>query len=318
MFDNPISPKPDNPALVIGAAGVDIVGRLRGELRPESSTPAQIRSSLGGVARNVAETLARLGHAVNLISAVGDDEIGDKLLKNVSEAGVNVDAVLKTSQYPTGTYLAVVNQAGVLQFALDDIHTISALTPEYIRLHEALFAEASVLFIDANLSKDTLRTIMSLARKHRLPVCADPTSSTLASKLKPYLNRLYLITPNSAEAVIYCDPDRKITTRRQALETAQHLVNQGVQVAIITRAEQGLCYATSETKGYIPAIRTDITDPTGAGDAISATVIFALLNNIPLDDAVRLGVSAASLTLRYRGAVVPDLSLEKLYDQLVI
>jgi pseudouridine kinase len=318
MLDNPISSEPDNPALVIGAAGVDIVGRLRGELRPESSTPAQIRSSFGGVARNVAETLARLGHAVNFISAVGNDDTGNQLLQSISEVGVNVDAVLRTSQHPTSTYLAVVNQLGSLQFALDDIHNISALTPEYIRQHEALFQEASVLFIDANLPKDVLRTIMSLARKHRLPVCADPTSSTLASKLKPYLNRLYMITPNSAEAAIYCDPDRKITTRRQALETAQHLVNQGVEVAIITLAEQGLCYATSETKGYIPAIRTDIIDPTGAGDAISATVIFALLNNIPLDDAVRLGVSAASLTLRYRGAVVPELSLEKLYDQLVI
>ncbi len=318
MLDNPISSEPEKPVLVIGAAGLDIVGRLRGELNPETSTPAQIRSSFGGVARNVAETLARLGHAVNFVSAVGDDETGERLLKHLSQAGVNVDAVLRTPLSPTGTYLAVVNQSGALQFALDDIRTITALTPEYIRQHEDLFRDASVLFIDANLPKDVLRTVMSLARRSRLAVCADPTSSTLALRLKPYLNRLYLITPNSAEAAIFCHPERKITNRRQALETAQYLVSQGVQIAIITLAEQGLCYATSETKGYIPAIRTDVLDPTGAGDAISATVIFALLNDIPLDDAVRLGVSAASLTLRYRGAVVPDLSLEKLYDQLVI
>jgi len=44
--------------------------------------------------------------------------------------------------------------------------------------------------------------------------------------------------------------------------------------------------------------------------------LFALLNDISIDDAVRLGVSAATLTLRHRGAVVPDLTLEKLYDQL--
>jgi pseudouridine kinase len=80
----------------------------------------------------------------------------------------------------------------------------------------------------------------------------------------------------------------------------------------------GVCYATSDTSGQIPAIRTEIADPTGAGDAMTATVIFALLNDIPLDDAVRLGVSAATLTLRHPGAVLPDLSLEKLYDQLVI
>lgn len=318
MIENPISPSPEGPVLVIGAAGVDIVGRLRGELQSESSTPAQIRESFGGVARNVSENLARLGQQVTLISVVGDDDAGDRLLSDIAAAGVDTEAILRTSQYSTGAYLAVINQAGALQFALDDMRALTALTPAYISQHEALFREASLLFIDANIPEKTLQRIMSLARKARLPVCADPTSAVLAHRLKPYLNRLYLFTPNSSEAAIFCEPERKITNRRQALEAAKHLVSQGVEIVYITMAEQGLCYATSETKGYIPAIRTEIVDPTGAGDALSATVIFALLNDIPLDDAVRLGVTAASLTLRYRGAVVPDLSLEKLYDQLVI
>ncbi len=318
MVDNPLSPNPEGPVVVIGGAGVDIVGKLRADLRMESSTPALIRSSFGGVARNVAENLARLGEEVNLISVVGEDEPGDRLLQTLLEAGVNTDAVLRTSNFPTGVYLGVVNTSGALQFALDDMRLIAAITPAYIRKHEDLIRQASILFIDANLSKEVLRTVMSLARRFKLPVCADPTSAALADRLKTYLNRLYLITPNGAEASIYCDPDLKINTRHQALEAAKHLVSQGVGIAIITLAEQGLCYATSETNGYIPAIRTDIIDPTGAGDALSAAVIFALLNGISVDDAVRLGVSAASLTLCYRGAVVPDLSLEKLYDQLVI
>jgi pseudouridine kinase len=82
-------------------------------------------------------------------------------------------------------------------------------------------------------------------------------------------------------------------------------------------AEFGVSYATSETSGHIPAVRTQIIDPTGGGDALSATVIYALLNGIPLDEAIRLGVSAASLTLRHRGAVLPDLSLELLYEHLL-
>ena len=101
-----------------------------------------------------------------------------------------------------------------------------------------------------------------------------------------------------------------------ALEAAKCLVGQGVGVVIITLAEFGVCYATSETSGHVPAIKTAIVDPTGAGDALTATMVFSLLNGIPIDDAVRLGVTAASLTLRHRGAVVPDLSLEKLYHSL--
>ena len=79
-----------------------------------------------------------------------------------------------------------------------------------------------------------------------------------------------------------------------------------------------MVYATPETTGHIPAIRTRIGDPTGAGDAMTAAILFALLNDIELDDAVRLGVSAASLTLRHPGSVYPHLSLEALYDQLLV
>jgi pseudouridine kinase len=168
------------------------------------------------------------------------------------------------------------------------------------------------------LNSDTLQTVISLARRAKLKVCADPASTTLTPRLKPYLTKLFLLTANCAEAAIFCDQEKPIQNRRQALEAAKGFVSQGTDVAIVTMAEMGLCYATSETNGHIPAIKTDILDPTGAGDALIATILFGLLNNIPVDDAIRLGVSAASLTLRYQGAVVPDLTLEKLYDHLVI
>jgi pseudouridine kinase len=212
----------------------------------------------------------------------------------------------------------VVNAAKELQFALDDMHLINSLNSQYLRDRYQLFKQASLLFIDANLPQKTLRTVMSLARQAKLPVFADPATTLLAHRFEPYLSRLYLITPNVNEAAYFCDRVFDPSDPEQALEAAKHLVLQGVQIAIVTLAEFGVCYATSETSGYIPAIRTEIVDPTGGGDALTAAVIFALLNDIPLDDAVRLGVSAASLTLRHRGAVLPDLSLEKLYDHLVI
>ena len=102
----------------------------------------------------------------------------------------------------------------------------------------------------------------------------------------------------------------------EAINAAKCMVSQGVQIAIVTMAELGVCYATSETSGYVPPVRTEIIDPTGAGDALTAAVLFGLLNRMPIDDAMRLGVAAASLTLAYRGAVAPELSLEKVYDQL--
>ena len=309
---------PDAPILVIGAAGQDLVGRPLHDLQPATSNPGRIRISFGGVARNVSENLARLGHSVTLLTVAGQDWSGEQLIQQVQGAGVETDYILRTDKYPTGTYLALVDQKGWLQHALDDMRIVSCLTPAYVEELSRLFYESSLVFVDANLNKETLRKIFSLAKKAKIPVCADPTSTLLASRLKPYLRRLKLITPNLAEAAILCYGTYDPANPPDALETAQCLVSQGVEIAIVAQAELGVCYATSETAGQVPALRTQVVDPTGGGDALTSAVIFAFLNGIPFDDAVRLGVSAASLTLRYPGAVVPDLSLEKLYDRLVI
>ena len=312
------STSPDSPVLCIGAAGLDIVGRLRGELVANTSSPAHIRTTFGGVARNVAENLARLGQEAILLSVVGDDQAGDQLLQNASQAGVTVDYVMRCSDKSTGSYLAIINAAGELQYALDDMRVMTELTPVYLHKYIDLIRQSSVIFIDTNLPKETIRTIFSLSRQTNKPVCADPTSRSLAMRLKPYLSRLSIITPNIDEAGILCDRMISINDQNEVLFAAKCLVSDGVDLVIITLGQYGLCYATSETSGSIPAIRTKIVDPTGAGDALTAAVLFALLNDIPLDDAVRLGVSAASLTLQHPGAVFPDLSLEKLYDHLVI
>lgn len=309
---------PEAPVLAIGGAGVDIVGRFKGELRAGISNTAQIRTSFGGVARNVAENLVRLGQPVTLITAVGEDEAGEQLLSQASEAGVDVSAVKRTRGFQTGCYLGVVNPAGQLQFALDDMRATSAINPAYIRQNASLFKQASVLFVDASIPKETLRTVISLARQARLPICADPTSASLANRLLPYLASLRLISPNGTEAGILCNQPFEEAKRQQSIDAAKKLVGKGVEIVLIALAEFGVCYATSQTNGYIPAMRTEILDPTGAGDALTATLMFGLLNEIPLDDAVRLGVTAASLTLRHPGSVLPDLSLEKLYDHLVI
>jgi pseudouridine kinase len=135
IVDEIFSPSPESPALVIGAAGLDVVGRLRDELQLGSSNPSQIRSAFGGVARNVAENLACLGHPVHLITAVGQDAVGDQLLAQASQAGVDVSNALRTEEYPSGLYLAVVDKRGELKLALDDMRAIAAITPEYLDKH---------------------------------------------------------------------------------------------------------------------------------------------------------------------------------------
>jgi len=304
--------------LVIGGSSLDVVGRLETSLQMASSNPAHIRTSFGGVARNVAENLARLGQPVSLLSVIGKDRIGDEVLAHTMQAGVDVSAVYTTDKFPTGFYMGVLNEDGIRQFGFADMRILEELTDSYIAYNEDLFEKAGLVFVDANLPDDALKEAFKLARKYKLAVCADPTSVSLAARLIPYFRQIKLIAPNRIEAGILTGQHFESGDRDAAMDCARTLVNQGIEIALVTLAEYGLCYATSETNGHIPAIRTKVADPTGAGDALVAAIIYALMNNIEIDDAARLGISAATLALRYAGTVYPDLSLEKLYDELAV
>jgi pseudouridine kinase len=303
--------------LAIGAAGMDMVGRLAADLEEGTSTPGRIRLAFGGVARNVAENLARLSQPCTLLTALGDDVSGRALLDILKEAGVDVSAVRLLPGQSSGAYLAVVGPRGRLRAAIDDMSILRALTPEVVRASETLFRSAGMIFIDANLPAETIGEVVVLAHKNNVMVSADPTSRHLAARLTPHLKNIFLITPSAGEAEILLGRSIPQEDPANAVLAAQELVARGVCIAVISLAEFGVAYATRETRGHIPALRTTIVDPTGAGDALTAAVLFALLNDVPIDEAVRLGISAASLTLRSRLSVIPDLTLERLYEEIV-
>jgi pseudouridine kinase len=306
------------PALVIGAAGLDMVGVVQDGAAAAGSNPSEIRVSFGGVARNVAENLARLGQSVILLTAVGNDLLGEQLLAYTASCGVDVSHCLRASGASSASYMAVYKSSGGQVIALDDMRVLAEISPEFILAQREQFAQAGLVFVDANLREDTLETIFNLARDENVLICADTASSKMAVKLLPYLDEIYMITANMVEASKINPGTPEVTGRFSALQAVRQLVNRGVEIAIIPLAHFGVCYATSETSGHVPAVRTTVVDPTGAGDALTATVLFGQLNDIPIDESVRLGVTAASLILRYSGTVYPGLTLEKLYDELVI
>lgn len=302
--------------VVIGAASLDMKGRPDTPLVPGTSNPGSIRISPGGVGRNVAENLARLGVSTMLLSAVGDDSVGKYLLDATNAGGVDVSRLIVSSEFPSASYLAVVDDNGNPVLSIDDMHIMELVTPKHIYANRRWITGASVVVLDGNLSPASIRSAVSVAAKASVPVCVDPASVALSPRVSPHLSQLFMVVPNQAEAealsgVPCSDSD-------QATAAAQRLVSMGVNTAVITLAEKGLVYATSEETGRVPAMQVEVTDPTGGGDALTGALVFGLVNGFSVSEAVRLGVSAAALTLSSTDTVCPDLSLERLYDQLMI
>jgi len=302
--------------VVVGAACLDVKGRPLGDIVAGTSNPGVVQISVGGGARNVAENLARLGTPTALLSVVCQDDFGRTIMRQTERAGVDTDHMLISCEQHSAAYMALQSAERALLVALDDTTAISALTPEYISDHASLLEQARMVVIDANVPPKTAETLLSICRAAGVPVALEPVAYAPALRYRPLAGAFYLMTPNAVEAQALTG--LPVANMAQGSLAAKQLVAAGVQIAIITLGHDGLVYATPEASGYVPSIEGEIVDPTGAGDALTAAVVYALLNDIPVDEAVRLGVSAASLTLASNDTVRQDLSLESLYAQLVI
>lgn len=304
--------------LVIGAILLDTKGKPYDGLEPNTSNPAEVRITRGGTARNVAENLGLLGAEVVLMSAIGDDLIGQQLVEQTAAAGVNVEYVQVIEGENTGAYLAVLDEDGSLSVALDDVQVMRHITTKYLKKHSQLFEDASIVMMDGSLSEAALAKVVELCQQFKVPLCADPSSARLAYKLRPYLSQLHLVVPNEVEAAELCLCDYTGHDPDVSLDLARSLVKQGVKNVVVTLFDFGLDYATPKETGYIPPSYMEMVDSTGTGDAVTSAIIFGMINDLPTIQSIRLGAAAASLTLQTSETVVPDLSLDMLYDHLIV
>ncbi len=299
---------------VIGGANVDIHGKSAGVLRANDSNPGSVRISAGGVGRNVAENLARLGVRCRLISAVGDDDYGRLLLRLTEAAGVDVDSVHVIGTAPTSTYLSVIDGSGEMKVAISDMSITEHLTPERLQSREALLREASVIVVDANLPADTLAWITSeFADK---PIFADSVSTAKAPRVGRSLSSIHTLKTSAAEAEALTGLDAR--TIPELERVAAQLRGAGVERVFITRGRDGVYYSAGDGQGAVtsglPVVA--VRNTSGAGDAFLAGLVFAWLDNKPLQDSLHFATAAATVTLADGATNSPALTLDAINELL--
>jgi len=303
--------------VVIGAASFDLKGRVLGDHVIEGSSNAgALTAGVGGVARNIAENLARLDIATTLIAAVADDLLGNLVIQMTAQAGVNTECMLTIPGARTGAYLGLVTPDGDLLMGIDDMRIVRCITPRVLEGVRLLLRHAGMVILDANVPLRTLRAARRICRAAGVPVCIEPVSLPLIDRIVPYLSGLALFTPNRAEAGVVLG--RRIETVDDALAAALDLRERDIDIVVVTLGGGGAVYATSQGSGHVPAIQTDVVDESGAGAAMTAGIVYGLMHEFPTDEAVALGASVASLTLLSPETVRGDISLEQIYAHLVV
>lgn len=296
---------------VVGAANIDIGGFPSGRLAMQDSNPGRVRISAGGVGRNIACNLSRLGVETHLIAPLGGDAFADVIRADCARAGVRDDLAFNFPDAASSTYLFIADAGGDMQLAVNDMSVCDRLTPEALadRL-DALNAMDAVV-LDANLPAGT---IDFLAENLRPPLLADAVSTAKAPRLLNALPRLAALKPNAIEAetltgIPVHGPD-------SAARAARRLVELGVGRAFVTLGEKGVCCADARETLFLPGASARIVNATGAGDAFTAALAWGLLRGLDLRACAAAGLAAASLAVESAETVNPSLDERILQERI--
>jgi pseudouridine kinase len=300
------------PVLCIGAANLDRKLRPLQPLQLGTSNPASAEESFGGVARNIAENLARLGLPCGLLTALGDDSSGRALRAQAEAAGIDMAGSLQLNGMGSGTYTAVLDAQGELVVALADMGLYDMLTPAFFSSRQPQRSGAAMVVADLNLPQDSVSLLLADARESGVPLVVVAVSQPKMARLPRDLRGLKLIILNRGE--LETRVGRTLPTETELQEACREIQADGAADVIVTCGAQGV-YHTMPEGGlhWLAAHDANVVDVTGAGDAFSAAVCWSLAQEAgELHLACERGLLAAALTLESPHTVSPALSAEKL------
>lgn len=304
----------ENPVLVFGGMNLDRKMIVKGQLAYQTSNPVTSYQTVGGVARNIAENLGRLGHDVKLMSAAGHDMEWEFIYDKTSE-WVDLQHVKRLEEERTGTYTAVLDTTGEMQVAFADMEIYQRLTPEWVTNHEKLFRSAKLIIIDLNLEQTTVQMILDYAKSYQVPVAIVPVSAPKMRNLPSNLEGVTWLICNQGEAEVIANI--KISTNADLKRAHVILKNKGIVHSVITNGAQGITYREDEEVIHVNAFNpSEIMDVTGAGDSFVAATMHMWLDTGEVKEALIAGLWNATKTLESPFTVRTDLTKESLQNQL--
>lgn len=281
--------------LCIGSVLWDVIGRVPADMGPGADMPGTITRLPGGVALNIAMTLARFGLRPGLLSTVGRDPEGDELVAACRGMGLGCDWLCRTADLPTDRYMAIEGAQGLVAAVADakSLETAGARILAPLRdgsLGSRAAPWEGPIALDGNLTLDLLAEIARAPEFARADLRVAPASPGKADRLAPLLAApnatLYV---NLAEARIL-----GAAAFADAAEAAGTLVAQGARRVLVTDGSR--LAADGAPEGVLTALppKVSVARITGAGDTFMAAHLVTERRGAGRADALAAGLAAAA------------------------
>ncbi|SCZ80814.1 PfkB family carbohydrate kinase [Acidaminobacter hydrogenoformans] len=298
--------------VVVGGATMDLMGFSDQAFLDGESNPGRTHLSPGGVGRNIAENLARLGIKVQLMTAVGQDLYGQQLMERCREAGIETRATLRIPGVSTSLYLAMIEPDGEMKLALSSMSVMEQLDVEALRREDALLSGAAAIVVDTNLPEKTLAYLIS--QYHHIPIFVDPVSVAKSERLKNALNGIDTLKPNRRELEALTGMNAGDLEGAKA--AAKLLCQKGVKRVVVSFGAEGALSVTKDDARHFKALPVAVANATGAGDAFMAGIVYASLKKFEEAEAMGCALGMAELTLESADAIAQNLNESLLMNRM--
>lgn len=292
--------------VVIGATFVDVKGYPLAQYIPGGRNVGRVVQVHGGVGRNVVEDIANVELRPTFVSVVDDTGLSDDVVRNLIRHKVEIRYIAR-SEEGLGTWLAVFNNEGDVIASISRRPDLSAVRKVLEERGDEIFSGADSIVVEFDIEEPILKKVLDLAQKHGKEVYTVISNMSIAMKRRDLLQRTAVLVCNEQEAGMLfsedytgTDPEdlKEIMVRRARLS--------GIPRIVVTLGERGAVYADKNGEsGVCPALRVDVVDTTGAGDAFFAGVAIGLTYGKTVGEACVIGTRLAASVISSRENVCP-------------
>lgn len=306
-----------NFVTVIGGSNVDIQGVPNNNIIMFDSNPGKVDISLGGVGRNICENISKLGVNTKLLSAIGNDVYGNKIIYECKRMNIDISDCYISDSAPTSMYLSILNNDNDMQLAISHMDIIEKIDVNYIASKHTSIKDSLAIVIDTNLSCEVIDYITKTYTN--IPIFVDTVSTQKSLKIKDIIGRFHTIKPNKYEAEILSGI--KINNDEDLEACSKYFLEQGVKNVFISLGKDGVFCASKNKAFRLPGIKVDAVSATGAGDAFISGLVYSYLNNFNLEDTARFSTASSILALLHKDTINPAMSVDsvqKILEEMIL
>lgn len=304
--------KTSGKLVVLGSINADHILNLESFPTPgETVTGQHYQVAFGGKGANQAVAAGRSGADIAFIACTGDDDIGERVRRQLERDNIDVTPVRAVKDQSTGVALIFVNAEGENVIGIH-AGANAALSVAQVEAEKERIAGAQALLMQLESPLESVLAAATIAHQHQTTVVLNPAP---ARELPDALLSLVdIITPNETEAEkltgIHVENDD------DAAKAARVLHEKGIGIVMITLGSRGVWVSREGEGRRVAGFKVQAIDTIAAGDTFNGAVVTALLEGTALDEAIRFAHAAAAIAVTRKGAQ-PSVPWRKEIDEFL-